>query len=197
MDETDECLAAGYFAARDQHIARWRVAGGPWRPYDGAVPVAAMQATALLHANARVRRDALGVLDHAANDESTDVFRVALSDPVPRVRMVALHGLSCERCRLGELPVDDVVTDVLTVLRDDPNAKVRHSAIDVLCRLARRDDRVLPMLQSVARTDVDPFVRLAAAGSAGGESKVWSRKAVRRRLRIDPGARIAGAAPAG
>jgi hypothetical protein len=38
-----------------------------------------------------------------------------LSDPVPRVRIGALHGLSCERCRVGEIRVDDVVTDVLRV----------------------------------------------------------------------------------
>jgi hypothetical protein len=47
----------------------------------------------LQHASPKVRRDALGVLDHGANDESTEVFVAALSDPVPRVRLVALHGL--------------------------------------------------------------------------------------------------------
>jgi hypothetical protein len=147
-----------------------------------------MQATALLHVSAKVRRDALGVLDHAANDESTEVFRAALSDPVPRVRLVALHGLSCERCRIGELRVDDVMTDVLRVLREDASARVRHASIDVLCRFSRRDDRVLPALRAAALTDADPFVRVAAAGAARGEQKVWSRKAVRRRQCADAGA---------
>jgi hypothetical protein len=45
------------------------------------------------------------VLDHHANDESCDVFRAALFDPVPHVRAIALHGLACERCRVGELCV--------------------------------------------------------------------------------------------
>jgi hypothetical protein len=90
MDEGHERLASEYFADRDRYVERWRVAGGPWRPYGGAVPVAAMQAAALQHASPKVRRDALG---HGANDESTEVFVAALSDPVPRVRLVALHGL--------------------------------------------------------------------------------------------------------
>jgi hypothetical protein len=38
------------------------------------------------HPNAKVRRECLTVLDHQANDEAGDVFRAALSDPVPRVR---------------------------------------------------------------------------------------------------------------
>jgi hypothetical protein len=139
----DERLAFAYLANRDRHVERWQGAGGPWRPYPGEVPVAAMKAVALLDASARVRRNALGVLDHAANDESTEIFRAALSDPVPRVRLVALHGLSCERCRIGEIRVDDVVTDVLRVLREDASAKVRHAAIDVLGPLlaSRRSDR--------------------------------------------------------
>jgi hypothetical protein len=57
------------------------------------------------HPNAKVRRACLGVLDHQANDESGEVFRAALFDPVPHVRVVALHGLACERCRVGEVRV--------------------------------------------------------------------------------------------
>ncbi len=150
-------------------------------PNSGGVPVGAMQVAALEHPNAKVRRQALGVLDHAANDESVATFRAALSDPVPRVRMVALHGLSCERCRLGEVSVADVVADVLNVVREDASAKVRHAAIDVLCRFESRDGRIMPALREVAATDTDELVRLAAAGAVGKERSVWSRKAVRRR----------------
>jgi hypothetical protein len=181
MSQLDERRALAYLVSCDEHVKHWRQAGGPWRPFEGEVPVAAMKAAALGHPSAKVRREALGVLDHGANDESIEVFRAALSDPVPRVRLVALHGLSCERCRVGEICVEDVVPDVVDVLRDDANVKVRHAAIDVLCRFASRDDRVVAALRAAALEDPDPLVRAAADGAARGEHRVWSRKAVRRR----------------
>ena len=180
---SDERLVLAYFAAQELHIERWRQVGGQWEPFAGVVPVDAMQAAALRHRSPKLRRHALGVLDHAANDASTATFRAALSDPVPAVRIVALHGLACERCRLGEICVDDVVTDVLRVLRSDTNAKVRHAAIDVVARFTSRDGRVVAALHEVAATDVDGLVRVAAASAADGQRKVWSRKAVRRRHR--------------
>jgi HEAT repeat protein len=142
-----------------------------------------MQSAALLHPKPKVRREALAVLDHAANDESTSTFRPALSDPVPRVRIVALHGLGCERCRMGEICVDDVVPDVLRVVREDSSPKVRHAAIDVLVRFMSRDGRIGEALREVAAADNDEFVSLAAKGAAGLEHHVWTRKAVRRRDR--------------
>ncbi len=181
LPPSDERLVLAYFAARERHVERWRQVGGPWEPFAGMVPVDAMQAAALRHRNPKVRRHALGVLDHAANDASTPTFRAALSDPVPAVRIVALHGLSCERCRIGAVCVDDVVTDVLRVLRDDASPKVRHAAIDVLARFMGRDRRIVAALREVAAHDTDELVRLAAASAADGARKVWSRKAVRRR----------------
>jgi len=178
---SDERLVLAYFAAQESHIERWRQVGGQWEPYAGVVPVDSMQAAALRHRDPKVRRHALGVLDHAANDASTATFRSALSDPVPAVRIVALHGLSCERCRIGDVCVDDVVTEVLRALRDDTSPKVRHAAIDVLARFISRDGRIVAALREVAARDSDGFVRLAAASAADGERKVWSRKAVRRR----------------
>jgi HEAT repeat protein len=134
------------------------------------------------HPNARVRRECLNVLDHHANDESSDVFRAALFDPVPHVRVIALHGLACERCRVGALCASDVVTDLIQVLGGDPNPKVRHGAVLVIARLMTRDARVVDVLARVAREDFDPLVRqvaLAVVEGRGGD--VRSRKALRRR----------------
>jgi hypothetical protein len=144
--------------------------------------VALVQRGAREHPNARVRRECLGVLDHHANDESSDVFRAALFDPVPHVRVIALHGLSCERCRVEELRVSDVVTDLIEVLDGDPNPKVRHAAVLVIARLAARDARVVDVLARVAREDVDPLVRKVALAVVQGRRRdVRSRKALRRR----------------
>src|SRR5450755_3814156 len=103
----EELAVRRYFEGWSQHVERWRMAGGRWRPFNAAVPVSALQAASLLHPSPKVRRECLGVLDHVANDDSIEVFRHALSDPVPRVRLVALHGLSCQHCRTGELCVGD------------------------------------------------------------------------------------------
>jgi hypothetical protein len=137
------------------------------------------------HADARVRRECLGVLDHRANDESTQVFRAAaLSDPVPHVRVVALHGLACERCRVHELGVAEAVTDLVRVLADDTNDGVRHGAVLVLARFVTRDGRAGSALRTAARTDSDPLVREVAVAAVEGRWRdLKSRKALRRRTR--------------
>ena len=91
-----------------------------------------------------------------------------------------LHGLSCERCRIDEVRVNDVVVDVLRALRDDtsPGFGTQRST----CLLDHSPDgRIVAAPREVAASDSDEFVRLAAASAADGERKVWSRKAVRRR----------------
>ena len=193
LEVSDEERVHEYFASLDRHVERWRQTGGRWSPFAGEVPIDSMQAAALRHESAKVRRHALGVLDHAANDASTATFRAALVDPVPKVRLVALHGLACERCRTGDVCVDDVVRDVLRTLRDDASPTVRHAAIDVLARFISRDERIVPALLERAAMDSDDLVRLTAARAAAGERKVWTRKAVRRRRRT--AARRAGHEP--
>ena len=156
-----------------------------WKAWEAAlvVPVEAMQDAALFHANPRVRRECLSVLDHFASDASVDVFRRALRDPVPRVRLIALHGLSCEQCRVGQICVKDVVADLLPTVSEDPSAKVRHAAVMVLARFHDRDQRVRAALEAAAHQDADPLVRaVAIAATTGASRDIRSRKAMRRRL---------------
>src|SRR6266581_4450160 len=98
------------------------------------LPVAAVQLAALRHPDLGMRRFCLFLLDHYASDASSDVFRRALRDPVASVREVALHGLSCERCRSEDLCVADVVTDLVDILASDPSPEVRHKTVAVLVR---------------------------------------------------------------
>ena len=184
LDADDRHQAEAYLDESRRHVDRWRVAGGPWRRYDGAVPVGALQAAALHHPDARVRRDCLEVLDHAANDRSTDVFRRALADPVPRVRLFALHGLSCERCRIGDLCVADVATELARVVGEDPSPKVRHAAVEVAHRLVGRDEALRSVVERAAAADPDDLVRVVASAVVEGRAgDVRSRKALRRRSR--------------
>src|SRR5262245_21288733 len=109
----------------------------------------------LLHLATRIlaiRRSCLFLLDHYACDASWSVFRLALRDPVASVREVALHGLSCERCRTEDLCVADVVTDLIDVLTSDPNAEIRHKAVAALARFLGRDGRAR---DAIARTASD------------------------------------------
>jgi hypothetical protein len=171
-----------WFAGALAHVERWRSEGGPWRPYDAPVPVAAMQGAALRHPDAKVRRAALEVLDHHASDESVDVFRAALGDPVPRVRLLALHGLSCERCRVGDLCVSDVAGDLARVIGEDASPKVRHAAVETAFPLVGRDERLRAAVRRAAAEDADELVRrVATAVVEGRRTDVRSRKALRRR----------------
>jgi hypothetical protein len=153
-----------------------------WKQRLPQAPIALMQRAALHHPNGKIRRFALGILDHEANDESTDVFRQALTDPAPVVRLNALHGLSCERCRVGELCVDDVVPALINVLEHDDSPKVRHASLFPLILLAGRDERVTAAFARAAEVDPDPLLRAAAAEARDGNYKrVKTRKALRRR----------------
>jgi HEAT repeat protein len=187
---TTEDLAAveSYFASWWDAVRASREDGARpagWKASLPAAPVAAVQAAALHHPDASVRRSCLGVLDHEASDESVEVFRAALGDPVPRVRVVALHGLACERCRSEELCLADVVPTLLRVLTEDPSPKVRHATIGILLRLSSRDERAADALRRAADDDEDELVRIAARAAVDGRFTVGfgSRKALRRRVR--------------
>lgn len=171
-----------YFRGWVDHVTVWAEQGGPWRPYDGAVPVDELRAAALRHPSPKVRRESLGVLDHEAADGSVDVFRRALADPVPRVRLSALHGLACERCRDGELCVSDVVPDLVSSLSEDDSAKVRHAAALVLAAFVGRDARVQPALAEASASDDDELVRVVARAAADGDRRLLKSRKVLRRM---------------
>jgi hypothetical protein len=153
-----------------------------WKDRMPEAPIALLQKAALEHPNGKIRRFALGILDHEANDESADTFRLALRDPAPIVRLNALHGLSCERCRVGELCTDDVVPALVEVLEHDDSAKVRHASLFPLAKLAARDDRVPLAFARAAENDADELVRQAAAAARDGNYRgIKTRKALRRR----------------
>ncbi len=153
-----------------------------WKQRLPEAPIALLQKAALEHPNGRIRRFALGVLDHEANDASTNTFRLALADPAPVVRLNALHGLSCERCRVGELCIDEVVPALIDVLEHDESPKVRHASLFPLILLVGRDSRVQAAFARAAEIDPDPLLRTAAAEARDGNYKrVKSRKALRRR----------------
>ena len=128
------------------------------------MPVAAVQAAALNHSDLAMRRLCLFLLDHYASDASWSTFRRALRDPVASVREIAVHGLSCERCRSESLCVADVVTDLIDILASDPSAEVRHKTVILLARFVGRDARVGEAIARASIEDPDSAIRHVARG---------------------------------
>jgi len=53
----------------------------------------------LRHSSPRVRWWCLQLIDHVGNASLLQQAAPLLNDPVPRVRKMALHALTCERCK--------------------------------------------------------------------------------------------------
>ena len=166
-------------------VRRWASLSKQRRARLGAeMPVAAIQVAAQGHPDLAIRRFCLFLLDHYASDASWSAFRSALRDPVASVREVALHGLSCDRCRTEDLCVSDVVTELIGVLSSDPNAEVRHKAVAALARFLDRDGRAREAIVRSANDDPDAAIRLVAQTVAdSGQPHVRSRKAALRDMR--------------
>jgi HEAT repeat protein len=126
-------------------------------------PVSSLQATALSDPDPYRRARCLAVLDHVANEASTEVFAAALRDPVNDVRRQAVHGLTCERCRSGEVCVGDVVPAVVAALAAEDDTQVRHQLVVTLGRFATRSDLARQTLQTVGAQDADELLRVAAS----------------------------------
>jgi HEAT repeat protein len=106
----------------------------------------------------RVCYDAAHALDHFADDRCTGPLRRLLDDPVPRVRRMALHVLSCDACKLTPLSVLDGLADVvIDRALADPSINVRRHATVALGSFCQ-DVHVRPVLQSLAVRENDPAI---------------------------------------
>lgn len=166
-------------------VRRWKALPNQRRGRLGKqIPTTAIQVAALNHSDLEIRRSCLFLLDHFASDASWDTFRRALRDPVASVREVALHGLSCERCRSAALCVPDVVTDLVDILACDPSAEVRHKTVAVLARFVARDRRASEAIARAAQDDSDSAIRhVARQVVESGQLHVRGRKAALRDAR--------------
>ncbi len=167
-----------FLARLDQIPARKRARAAQ------TAPVGRVQSAALAHPDPFARRRCLDFLDHYASDESAAVFASALTDPVEPVRHIALHSVTCERCRVGRLCAADVVPQLVSVLANDPSVEMRHKAIPALLELADRDDRARAAVEQAARHDHDELIRDVAGRALRGEH-VRARKTYERSRRRD------------
>ena len=182
--------ADGRFDAVSDFCRRWSALPNKQRyRLVPELPLHEMQLAAVTHPSPWVRCGCLSFLDHYASDDSTHVFLGALSDPVPFVRSMALHGLSCERCRTEELRVAEVVPVLTRVLADDDSAEVRHKVVPILMDLAGRSPSAREALETASLGDEDPFVRQVATAALEGRQQEArrSRHALLRRARTRKG----------
>ena len=75
---------------------------------------------------------------------------MALRDPVADVRRHAVHGVTCERCRAGDLCVADVVPAVVDAFAAERDAEIRHQLVVVLGQFASRSELARETLDDVA-----------------------------------------------
>ena len=115
----------------------------------------------LSHPNARVRRGCASFLDHHGTDACFALLQwVALHDPAPSVRRVAVHSASCQRCKPCPL-TGDLIGLLVQGALSDTNRRVREHAVGGL-RHQPRDARAVTALEQILRTETDPRLRRVA-----------------------------------
>jgi HEAT repeat protein len=113
----------------------------------------------LSHPNARVRGGCAAFMDHHGTDACFAPLRqVALHDPAPSVRRMAVHSASCQECKPCPL-TSDLVGLLVEVALSDTNRRIRLNALWALHR--PQDARAVAALKSILH-DADPELQIAA-----------------------------------
>jgi HEAT repeat protein len=112
--------------------------------------------------NWKVRRDCLRFFDHYLDRESAQLVLACLGDEHPDVRRWAAHALGCDHCKKGADFGFDSVPPLIKVALNDPNVRVRRSAVVVLAWSYPVDDRVRSLLTELLESESDYKIRLHA-----------------------------------
>jgi hypothetical protein len=109
----------------------------------------------LEHGRPKVRADCAGALDHFADERCAEPLMRLLFDPVPKVRRMALHSLSCDTCKLSPLEVTgDLVARLIEMTLHDPSIRVRRTALHNL-GASCGDPRALKVFEQVVSSESD------------------------------------------
>ena len=115
----------------------------------------------LKHSNWHVRRWCAACVDNFADAQTLHSLVPLLRDPKDKVRVWAVHSLSCESCKDGPNPVDAVPL-LLERIENDPSVRVRRQAVAMLAQHRSPDRRVLPAFRGVLARVQDRRLRLHA-----------------------------------
>jgi HEAT repeat protein len=133
-------------------------------------PVAALQAAGdgaleairegMSHPDWRVRRGCAVFVDHNPDPLLMERLLLLLRDPKAKVRMWAVHSLSCEPCKPGGNPVD-AVPSLIHALGEDKAIRVRRMAAAMLAQQAP-EPRSVEALRRALAVETDTRLRRLA-----------------------------------
>jgi HEAT repeat protein len=94
-------------------------------------------------------------LDHFGDEHCFEPLLRLVSDPVPRVRRVALHSLGCDACKVMPLPRHcDVLALIIDRALNDVSISVRRAAVSALNQYCH-DPRAVEVLNLLADQERD------------------------------------------
>ncbi|HVE93110.1 MAG TPA: HEAT repeat domain-containing protein, partial [Actinomycetota bacterium] len=127
-----------------------------------------------------VRRACCEFLDHYLVPEALPELIRLVDDPHPRVRLLALHALACDRCKEGDCRAEEeaVLPKAVRVLRQDPSPHTRAMAIEVIGRFVHASDVASLAVVEAATSDPSSAVRKKASWHAPGGT-IYTRTAPR------------------
>ncbi|GAA4582478.1 hypothetical protein GCM10023194_17290 [Planotetraspora phitsanulokensis] len=135
----------------------------------GRAAVPAIRA-GLRHPDPVVREQCCRLLDHLLVEDAVEEMIAMLEDPVPSVRVAAVHALSCDRCKTDACRPDEasVLAPGLRLLRHDPDAHVRAMAVELVGRFVHANAEAEAALTLAHKADPSPAVRKKAGWYAPG-----------------------------
>ena len=124
----------------------------------------------LEHESHLVRRGCCEFLDHYMVPEALPGLIKLLDDPHPRVRLLSLHALACERCKEGDCrPSEkDILPKAIRILKNDPSPNTRAMAIEVIGNYVHANSSAEDALVYAKSNDPSPAVRKKAGWHAPG-----------------------------
>lgn len=115
----------------------------------------------LKHGNWEVRRWSTILMDHCADDEALHALIPLLRDPKSKVRLWAVHSISCDRCKVGENPID-IVPLLVERIDVDESIRVRRMATAMLSEECTLDARVVPVFKRILAEEDDRKLKFHA-----------------------------------
>jgi hypothetical protein len=111
--------------------------------------------------NPRLRYEYAHALDTFGDKRAVGPLKALLDDPVPKVRWMAMHALTCEECGPETCSSDpELIARIAEHAKSDPSIQVRRHASAALGLAGW--PTYLPTLRQILATATDPQLRRAA-----------------------------------
>lgn len=116
----------------------------------------------LSHSNPKVRHECAHALDRYGHPAAVEPLLALSYDPVPRVRWMAMHALSCDSCKMKRPVADKAFDRACELALADVSVQVRRHAAVAVGQLG--GSKAASVLEQIEKTDTDEVVRRNARG---------------------------------